>query len=198
MIECQQLAPLLASKSKMSAMENKLLFKSASIVLCCYLAATFIFAAETTAEDSGGRADVLVQIRTIQASGMLRPGALSDTAEARLKNASLSIDSRIEDIAHKLEKLHYQSYRLIGSHDKIVPVRRRETINLSSGHTLSVRCLYVKDQRVGMWIKWRDGNGMEVLDTRMHFDSGESMITGTDGHSDTGIILAINATAVAK
>jgi len=174
---------------------KQMLIYSVRLVICYHITAALFFVAEARAEVVGSeRADVHVKIRTIQASGLLthKPGG----AEAKIKKVSLSIDRRIEDIAHKLEKLPYQSYRLIGAHETIVPVRRRETINLSAGHSLSIRCLYVKDKRVGMWIKWRDANGMEVLDTRMHFDSGESMITGTDGHSDTGIILAINATAV--
>ena len=70
---------------------------------------------------------------------------------------------------------------------------QKEVLPLVNGHTLAVRPLYVSPNRIGLWLKWLDKGGVEILDTRLHFDPGESMLTGTDGNrGDKGVVLAID------
>jgi hypothetical protein len=133
------------------------------------------------------RGDVRVRVRIIQASNVLA------TASEQLGDQPLQVDSRIGDLTPKLGKLNYANFRLVGFQEKIVPLKKRENIALGGGHLLTLRPLYLEDQRVGMWLRWLDSNGSEILDTRMHFDSNECMLTGTEAKAQTGIILAINA-----
>lgn len=110
--------------------------------------------------------------------------------EAQNVPTSEPLDARLGDIQAKLAKLEFNRFTLLGSETRTVSLMSKETLSVN-GQSLTVRPLYIKDDRVGMWLKWRDPEGMDVLDTRMHFDCGESVITGTESKGDRGIVLAI-------
>ena len=131
--------------------------------------------------------EVVVVVRTVEALNPFPENAMM-TAPAEL------IGDGLEDLRGKLQKLHFKTFRLLGTHAQRVPLMQKESIALVRGQTLTVRPLYLADHRIGMWIKWRDAAGMDVLDTRMHFDSDESVITGTDseGAGGAGVVLAID------
>lgn len=146
-------------------------------------------------ENSG----VLVHIRVVHALEKVEV----DTSQ--VKNAStladenprvVNVDARIHDLAGKLQKLHFRTFRLVSSQREVIPFGRRETLNLIDGNQLTVRPLALDDKRVSMWIKWQDPSGMKVLDTRMHFDVGESVVTGVDTAADSGLILALEVTPI--
>jgi hypothetical protein len=126
------------------------------------------------------------RVRTVQATGEL----LSD------QNATDQrvIDPNLSDLTDKFKKLPFKTFRLMGSYEQVVPVKKKETIRLPNGDMLAVRPLYIDDHRIGIWIKWQDRKGASILDTRMHFNCGESMLTGTDSIYDGGLILAFNVT----
>ena len=128
---------------------------------------------------------VVVEVRTVEASGAIpqAPQSLSPVSV---------VDSRIEDLRVKLQKLHYASFKLLGTQSQIVPLMQKGSLVLANGHSLTVRPLYIQPNRIGLWLKWLDRSGMEVLDTRLHFDPGESMLTGTDSEGDKGVVLAID------
>ncbi len=130
---------------------------------------------------------VVVQVRTVEASGMT-------PEQVKFRSEDLTLDRSLEDIRPKLQKLHFKSFRLLGSQSQKVSLMQKATIALVNGQSLTVRPLYISDNRIGMWLKWRDGSGAEILDTRMHFDSGESMITGSEGDFGRGTVLAIDVT----
>jgi hypothetical protein len=44
-----------------------------------------------------------------------------------------------------------------------------------------------------MWLSWKDTDGSDILNTRVHFDSDDSVLTGTDYPDNEGRILAIRA-----
>lgn len=128
---------------------------------------------------------VVVEVRTVEASGAIpaSPQSLVPVSD---------IDSRIEDLRVKLQKLHYKTFRLLGVQSQVVPLMQKSSLSLANGHSLLVRPLYILPGRIGLWLKWSDRSGMEVLDTRLHFDPGESMLTGTDADGDKGVVLAID------
>jgi hypothetical protein len=131
----------------------------------------------------------VVQVRTLQARDPLPEGI-------RTNAASLSLDADIEDLRGKLRKLHFRTFKLLDKQMQEVPLLQKGTLALSTGHTLMIRPLYISPSRIGLWLKWQDSSGMELLDTRMHFDPGESMVTGTEIEDGKGIVLAIDVRAV--
>jgi hypothetical protein len=53
-------------------------------------------------------------------------------------------------------------------------------------------------KKVGLWINWKDHDGAGILDTRLHFNSDDSVITGTDQSPGFGTVLAIKADPIVK
>ena len=140
---------------------------------------------QARAEDSA----VLVEIRAVRAT---QPISEVPSGESPYKPTSMKVDGRIRELSHKLEKLPFQSFRLMSSETHLVPLKKRETYVLSSGQTVSVRTLYVEKTKVGLWLKWQDQNGVEILDTRAHIEFGESIVLGTDTTDDTGVVLIVD------
>jgi hypothetical protein len=101
------------------------------------------------------------------------------------------IDDRIKDLTIKLRQLHFREFKLVSEQDKIVPMAKKQAVTIGNGETLTVRPVYVDKHRVGMWLRWQDRDGKQILDTRMHFNCGEPMLAGTDRSSGASTILAI-------
>lgn len=153
-----------------------------------------------------GAPPVTVSVRVIQAGGRIGRGAeLNPSAvrplpgdaamgvnmfQPRSPNLTYKIDPRLSDIREKLMKLPFLHFRMIGQQQSVVSLKRKYIIDLPGGHVLALRPLYVEGPRVGMWMRWRERDGADVLDTRVHFNCGESMITGTD-NAYGGAVLAI-------
>lgn len=130
-----------------------------------------------------------LEIRTIEASELLQGDA---------PGVDRSIDARIEDLRSQLERLHYRNFRLMAAQRERVLPRRKTIFPLAHGHQLAVKPLYIDGNRVGVWMRWVDGSGAEVLDTRMHLTCGESLITGTDRDADQGVVVAIKPSNVQR
>lgn len=149
--------------------------------------ALIITVSTALAEDAS---KILVRVRAIRASQ-----SINDAGNVKpIASQKIEVDPRLADISVKLRQLHFRNFRLVSNDQVAIPLRKKESINLTEKTVLSLRPLYVDDERIGMWIKWTDRSGQQVLlDTRMHFDSEESMLTGTDSQEDSGLILAIDA-----
>ena len=131
---------------------------------------------------------VKVYVRTIEAS---------DPIKTESGNASTaSIDSELTDLQSKLARLPFRSFRLISSRQEELVLKKRDTLSLPNGQTLSFRPIYTDHSRVGLWLSWRDKSGTDILNTRLHFDSDDSVLTGTDSATEGGLILAIKAEPV--
>lgn len=153
----------------------------------------------TLAADPSG-ASVLVHIRAVRALERVEG---SESRAARVNEIEpdsdiLQVDNRIRDLADKLRKLNFRTFRLISSQREVVPIGRKQNVGLVDGNQLTLRPLTLDGGRVTMWIKWEDGSGMQILDTRMHFDCGESVITGLEEASDSGLILAIDVSPMKR
>lgn len=158
-----------------------------SLLLCAISLScgSLIGAALAKAQDFVEPRGIVVHVRTVMGYGT---GAKAE----RSARAHVTVDKQIEDLRSKLETLHYSRYRLVSSDSKIILVKRKETMLLIGGQTLTLRPIYMDRQRMGMSLKWVGKQGAQLLDTRMHFNWGEDMLAGTESGEDSGVILAIN------
>lgn len=141
--------------------------------------------------------DVTLHMRTIKANGAIQqresaPRAQGLAAPEAAPSPALEIDGRLADLKSKLSRLPYTNFRLLSTHDVPVLLRRKTTIRLDNGQLLNVRLLYADAERVGMWVRWSDKDGMELLDSRMHFKCDEPVVTGATNTTDSAVILALD------
>ena len=141
---------------------------------------------------------VLITVRTIEAQGRIEETETDQQIPVR-------IDGRLADLADKLKKLPFRGFVFLSADKRAISVRKKELISLVNGQTLALRPLYSElvpggSQKIGLWLRWQDRAGAEILDTRMHFDDGQSMIAGTDQAKDplSGLILAVQVAPMPK
>jgi hypothetical protein len=128
---------------------------------------------------------VKVAVRSIHASQPL------NGARKTAKN-EISVDSRLSDLKPQLQALNFAKFKLMDRQDNHVELKRKAVMHLAGGHTLTIRPLYANSQKIGLWLHWVDQSGMEMLDTRMHFKPGQTMMAGAESTENCGRILAIN------
>ncbi|MCB0319951.1 MAG: hypothetical protein KDD60_03435 [Bdellovibrionales bacterium] len=133
--------------------------------------------------------EVRVHVRSLLAQQKFTDG--SDSA-----SEATVLDPRIQDLGQKLGKLHFHNFRLLSETTTAIPIGKRKVVNLSDGHKLALRPLYANDERVGVWIRWKDREGTALIDTRLHFNGAESLLTGVDVARDKGIVLAIQVSPI--
>jgi len=98
----------------------------------------------------------------------------------------------MRDIRGKLKKLKYENYELQSHQKKTVTINQKETFVLEDGNVLTFKTISKEKDKICLWINWKDGHGMNVLNTRLHFEGGETVITGANSSADSGLILAID------
>lgn len=135
---------------------------------------------------------VSVRVRAIRALGAFQQGEIDASSMTPAEERLQGLDPKLLDLKDKLAKLQYHRFRLLTQQAAEIPLRKKQTIPLISGQTLTLRPLYVDGQKIGLWLRWKDPTGSDILDTRLHFDNESSMITGTEAAADSGIILAID------
>jgi hypothetical protein len=141
------------------------------------------------AEDSCEGTKVKLVVRTIHASG-----ARGSEAQEAPSDTKISVENSLTDLKPKLVMLPFTSFRLISQKEEEISVKKKESIQLPNGQTLALRPMYMEKERVGMWLSWKDTDGSNILNTRIHFDADESVLTGTDYRDNEGRIIAIRAT----
>jgi hypothetical protein len=141
------------------------------------------------AEDSCEGAKIKLVVRTIHASGARDSGAQESAGDPKI-----SVENTLTDLKPKLSLLPFTSFRLISQKEEEISVKRKDSIQLPNGQTLAFRPMYMDKERVGMWLSWKDTDGSDILNTRIHFGADESVLTGTDYRDNEGRILAIRAT----
>lgn len=140
------------------------------------------------ADESCEGSKIKLVVRTIHASGARVAPSQPSPGES-----TISIEAPLNDIKPKLEMLPFQSFRLISQKEEEISLKKKESIQLPNGQTLAFRPMYMDKERVGMWLSWKDTDGSDILNTRIHFDADESVLTGTDYRDNEGRILAIRA-----
>ena len=126
---------------------------------------------------------VVVAVRAIHAH--------NNSKGSNIVNTSVS-DSGFQDIRDKLRRLRYDSLSLISTQERTVALNDKETVEIDGGHLLTFRPVYKENKKVCIWLKWQDSTGMKVLDTRLHFDGDETVLTGMSNPDGSGIVLAID------
>ena len=152
-----------------------------------------------------GLMGIRVRVRAVRALGLVpnaqvQHAALASGGSAASAEESCSqrLDSALSDISAKLKALQYRDYKIASSQEVIVPLMKKRAMYLHDGNVLLVRPLYAEGESIGLWLRWVDGAGTRLLDTRMHFNERETMLAGaelsaTDGRaSDTATVLAID------
>jgi len=104
-----------------------------------------------------------------------------------------AIDSSLADLRPKLAQLSFTSFRLLCSKQERISLMHKAVIHLPRGQSLAFRPVYMDNKRVGLWLNWKDANDGDILNTRIHFDTDDSVLTGTDSSHNSGLILAIKA-----
>jgi hypothetical protein len=138
-------------------------------------------------------AEVTVYVRTISATAPLQ----ADANTPRSLDG-IHVDSSLRDIQPKLMQLPFSSFKLLSAKQEQLSLLKKESLRLPNGQLLAFRPMYVDQKRVGLWLKWKDSDGAEILNTRVHFDTDDSVLTGTDSEHDSGLILAIKAVPVVQ
>ena len=104
-----------------------------------------------------------------------------------------SLEDALADLKPQLILLPFSTFHLIDSKEEEISLKKKESFRLPNGQTLTFRPMYMEKERVGMWLSWKDTDGSDILNTRIHFDADDSVLTGTDYHDNEGRILAIRA-----
>lgn len=149
----------------------------------CFFVLVNLFCLTSLALADAEDRDVSLVVRMIKASGVMEKN--------RDHHSAPEIDARLDDIKINLEQLPYRKFSFISTIEVPVAMRKRKTIRLPGANVLDVRLLYIDKDKTGMWVQWSDKEGSEVLDSRLHFYSGESVVVGTDATDDAAYILAL-------
>lgn len=138
---------------------------------------------------SKNSAPVLVVVRLVK--------AFERYEQAPLQHYADRIDARLADLSPQLEKLPFRRFSFVGGDRRVIPMRGKQVIPLKGGQSVVIRPLYFESNKFGMALKWMDSAGDAILDTRMYFDPGESMLAGTDSLSgpEDGVLLAVTVDA---
>lgn len=161
---------------------------SARLIALVVVGLLFIFTSPALAEESCHEGMIKVIVRTIQASGPRQ----ANTQDKQDSN-SISLEASLADLKAKLALLPFNSFRLISSQEQEISLKKKDSFRLPNGQSLTFRPMYMEQERVGMWLSWKEADGSDILNTRLHFDADESVLTGTDYHDNEGRILAIRA-----
>jgi len=147
---------------------------------------------ETYAADSEqSPTTVMLSVRAIQASE-----PIERAKEAAEPASAPRLDPDLKDIEGRLINLPFSNFQLLASKQETITIKQKNSLQLPNGQKLTFRPMYMDQKKVGLWLHWRDKDGSEILNTRVHFDSNESVVTGTDCAHDQGMILAIKAALV--
>ena len=155
-----------------------------------------IVSASIAKADQGDTADgntIKLSIRTIQASDPSTGNEVTSAVERTIR-----VDNDIRDLKSKLSQLPFENFQLVSTKEEAVTLKTRDSLKLANGHLLTFRPIYMEEKKVGLWLNWRDEEGDEILNTRVHFDATDSVLTGTDCSHDKGLILAIKAAPAAR
>lgn len=144
--------------------------------------------APVSADEYSDGAKIKLIVRTIQASG-----SRSSDTQQNPDSTQITLEESLSDLKPKLTLLPFSSFRLISKKEQEISVKKKESLQLPNGQTLSFRPMYMENERVCVWLSWKDADGADILNTRIHFDADESVLTGTDYHDNEGRILAIRA-----
>jgi hypothetical protein len=135
-----------------------------------------------------------ITVRAIDASGGNHPTNPQGGTETP---STIQLDDGLEDLRSRLEQLPFSTFRLVTNRVEQLPLKkRRELTGLPDGETLCLRPVSAENGRIGIFMKWRERSGSEILNARVQVDADEAILTGTDHGSSEARILAIRVDSV--
>jgi hypothetical protein len=114
-----------------------------------------------------------------------------DQPRTDLEKERALIPEELVHLKDKLEDVHFKNFNLDSTQSIKLLASNKQKLTLANGDGLELEMLYLEDQRIGLWINWKDTSGMELLDTRMHFDISETMLAGAECEENKGKLLAV-------
>ena len=167
----------------MASLISRCTFLSLTLIACSLVSSSSALCEESDL--------VNVFVRTIQASE-----PVEGEQDSKSSAQAPKLPAELSDISAKLVQLPFSSFTLLASKNETHAIKKRETMQLPNGQSLTFRPIYMDNKRVGLWLNWREADGSEILNTRVHFDADDSVVTGTDCAGNKGRILAIKAVPV--
>ncbi len=162
-----------------------------ALVISLFMSPDVVFGESKADNNDQSPTTVVLSVRAIQATAPTA-GIPENTVHARAPQ----LDSELKDIEGRLINLPFSNFQLLTSKQETITIKQKNSLQLPNGQKLTFRPMYMDQKKVGLWLHWRDKDGSEILNTRVHFDSNESVVTGTDCAHDQGLILAIKAVRV--
>ena len=117
-----------------------------------------------------------------------------DQPRADLADHSIIVHDSLRHLKDKFQEIHFKEFNLESAQTISIPLNQKQQLTFKNGDTLELEMLYLENERVGLWIDWKDSSGMKLLDTRMHFDSTETMLAGAECEENKGKMLAVTVT----
>jgi hypothetical protein len=106
---------------------------------------------------------------------------------------SLRMSESLVPLRQKLSMLPFRSFEIMSDSRVIVSMKKRHQIDFADGHRLVVRPLYLReDGTICLWLRWKDKEGVNLLDSRIYVPRGESVLAGAEQTPTSGLILAID------
>ena len=105
-----------------------------------------------------------------------------------------TIPDTLKSIRLSLTQAPFSLFEMIDHQTVVVPLRQKSRLRMAKDHVVVIRPLFIDDGRLCLWVKWRDKDGMEVLDSRLYLVLGESVIAGVEEADNAGLLLAMKAT----
>ncbi len=168
-------------------------------LICCFATQGSAQEKESLENPESAQKSILISVRGIRASqgrNAMRIQSLSAVSPVGLESKR-RVEKSLTDVSGQLEHLPFSNYRLLFRDTIRVGLKQKQLLRLRNGHSLMLRPLYIGGSRACLSVKWNDPAGETILDTRLHFDSTEPLLAGTentvgdDSHPATGMILAI-------
>lgn len=163
-----------------------LAFLLSGIVALLFAKTSSIVAARADEAAAPGET-IKVSVRAIQASEPHEASGNQSTERA------IRVDEGLSDLQAKLVHLPFNSFKLLSRKEETLALKTRDSLQLPNGQSLMFRPIHMDQRKVGLWLNWKDRDGSEILNTRVHFDSQDTVLTGTDCSHNEGMILAIKA-----
>lgn len=106
-------------------------------------------------------------------------------------NPLMNLDARLADLRPRLQSLHFRAFELLSESNTMMKLNEVYTFPLAGGHEIQIKPMERKRRKVCFWLRW-EHDGVEMLDTKLHFSPKEGFVTGTTVRDDMAKIIALD------
>ncbi|GEM_PF-5719738 len=161
-----------------------------SLILFC-----FSLIAPASGEESDQHQICEVRVRVLQGTRDQRAREVGAPVGSKLDATPL-----LQDVKSQLKPLPFEDYQIVDTVEEQIRVGNSRSFRLreADGEESSLRIephgFLSKAQgesKILVSINWRGSAGEQLLDTKLKFENGKSMVIGTDKAEDTSTILCV-------